>query len=136
MQAADLSVHVGHVPFDQPAFGINRENRNKFMSICGCCPCCSVTRFVPTYRNMPGLRLTLDYNKCIGCGACVETCGYKGVIMEEGATTPSLLINDCKACGRCVHKCPTQALEIKIIDPDYFKKSIEWISAYTDITEE
>ena len=47
--------------------------------------------------------------KCIACGACVETCPF-GVLKLEGET---LVIGEgCNLCGACVEVCEVQALAL------------------------
>jgi electron transfer flavoprotein alpha subunit len=55
------------------------------------------------------MSLILYSEKCIACGACVETCPF-GVLRLEGDT---LVIGEgCNLCGACVEVCETQALVI------------------------
>lgn len=126
---AGLYIHIGHVPFDSDSFGAYPVNN--FMSICGCCHCCSVTRFIPSYTKMPGLDLKVDKDKCIGCGKCVEGCGYKGCKLVDG----KMEVNEenCKVCGKCANFCPEQAIKVEVTDPEYIKKTLEWITEKTDI---
>lgn len=63
--------------------------------------------------------VTLDLDKCIGCGKCVQVCNSQGVGVFRYETGPrskpivklgSLLDSDCVGCGQCIHECPVSAL--------------------------
>ena len=63
-------------------------------------------------------QLTLDKNKCTGCGACVATCPQNARTMEEGL--PKVNAALCKRCGACLEACPggAIALEGKFVDTE------------------
>ena len=53
-------------------------------------------------------QLTLDKNKCTGCGACVAACPQKARAITEGyAKTEESL---CNQCGACLESCPGGAI--------------------------
>lgn len=55
------------------------------------------------------MSLILYSEKCIACGACVESCPF-GVLRLEGET---LIIGEgCNLCGACVEVCETEALAL------------------------
>lgn len=45
--------------------------------------------------------------QCIGCGACVGTCPFGAIIMENDK---ALITEACTACGACVEVCPVEAI--------------------------
>ena len=55
--------------------------------------------------------LTLDTDKCIGCGRCLEVCPH-GVF--EIADNKALIVDRdaCMECGACALNCPANALEV------------------------
>ena len=63
-------------------------------------------------------QLTLDKNKCTGCGACVATCPQNARTLEEGF--PKVNAALCKRCGACREACPggAIALEGKFVDTE------------------
>ena len=62
-------------------------------------------------------RVTIDPERCMNCGRCVENCSY-GVFRKEG---DSIRINsrNCAACHRCIAFCPRDAIEIEEQPGDY-----------------
>jgi 4Fe-4S ferredoxin len=67
--------------------------------------------------------LTLDKNKCTGCGVCMEICPREAIKVTrtpkaegEEAKTPTVAISEekCHYCGMCEVVCPFGALSIKI----------------------
>jgi hypothetical protein len=50
-----------------------------------------------------------DYEKCSGCAACENSCGYGAITMqpnELGAIIPQIDPTKCVSCGLCVKICP------------------------------
>jgi NAD-dependent dihydropyrimidine dehydrogenase PreA subunit len=57
--------------------------------------------------------ITLDLDRCTGCGACVKTCPTEVFrIDEKRAKAVIVHPNDCHVCFLCVDDCPTSAIEI------------------------
>ena len=56
--------------------------------------------------------VSIDQNKCIGCGMCVKDCFFQALSLKEGKAEVSA---DCFHCGHCVSVCPANAVTI----PDY-----------------
>lgn len=73
-------------------------------------------------------QLTLDKNKCVGCGVCMQICPREAIQVtrtakkesEEKAKQPTVSINEekCHYCGMCVALCPFGALNAKINGKD------------------
>ncbi len=54
--------------------------------------------------------IRIDYDKCDGCGDCVEICPTEVYELVEGkATAPN--IAECIECCACVEACPKGAIE-------------------------
>jgi len=67
--------------------------------------------------------LTLDKNKCVGCGVCMEICPREAIQVTrtpkaegEKAKPPTVTVSEekCHYCGMCEAICPFGALNIKV----------------------
>ena len=96
---------------------LHTGDKKDLMTICNCCPCCCLWNMVrdisddisATYRKMEGVEVSVDKDKCIGCGSCTEICFTKAITIVDGKCT---LDDRCRGCGRCVDACPNDALTI------------------------
>jgi len=55
------------------------------------------------------LPATVDGNKCIGCGACIEECPAKAISLDD----QGIAVVDkekCTGCGKCARSCPVEAI--------------------------
>lgn len=55
--------------------------------------------------------LTLDADKCVGCGICSQVCPH-GVLALENRKARIVDLNGCMECGACANNCPTGALGV------------------------
>lgn len=55
--------------------------------------------------------LSLDENKCIGCGMCTLVCPHR-VIAMSGSKAQITDKNRCMECGACELNCPANAIEV------------------------
>ena len=53
--------------------------------------------------------VSIDQNKCIGCGMCVKDCFYGVISLQDGKAQIS---DSCFECGHCVAVCPAKAVSI------------------------
>ena len=96
---------------------LHTGDKKDLMSICNCCPCCCLWNMVRdisddiagTYRRMDGVSVSVDTEKCIGCGLCRDICFTKAISIVGGKSD----IDDrCRGCGRCAEICPQDAISI------------------------
>lgn len=69
--------------------------------------------------------ITVDKNKCTGCGSCVSACMFGAVELREQVP---YFTDACISCGACVGKCPEKALYL----PEKAKKQ-EKPEEYKDV---
>lgn len=54
--------------------------------------------------------LVFDYEKCIGCGKCVEACRFEALVLEDGK--PVKDDGRCMYCNTCLYTCESKAIRI------------------------
>ncbi len=97
---------------------LNVSPGEELLTVCNCCPCCCLWRVYPNlsdslqnnFFKLPGIEVYPNYEKCVGCGICVNICFTDAIeIVDKKA-----VINreKCKGCGQCSNKCPTDAMII------------------------
>lgn len=56
---------------------------------------------------------TINFATCTGCGCCVEICGDRVFVLEDGKPRPGDgAFMGCIACGQCVAVCPTASITV------------------------
>ncbi len=82
--------------------------------------------------------ITIDEDKCNGCGLCVNACHEGALVMENGKAK---LISDsyCDGLGNCLPECPTNAIKIiereaEAFDEELVKKHMEHKTAVKGAT--
>ena len=65
-------------------------------------------------------KVSIDYDKCIYCRACVGICPW-GVYEDSEGRVDVAYMKECVCCMSCVPACPTNAIEVKE-DPAYLNK--------------
>ncbi|OPY87178.1 MAG: NADH-dependent phenylglyoxylate dehydrogenase subunit delta [Smithella sp. PtaU1.Bin162] len=87
----------------------------KPFDLCNCCvDCCGFLRAVSKTENPAELvfsnyRITVDRDKCTGCGTCEKRCGMGAVAMNAADGKADLNLRRCIGCGLCVTTCPVKA---------------------------
>ena len=68
---------------------------------------------IPTSRTKESAAISIDAEKCNGCGKCVEVCKDFGIRLIDGkAHVSDKPIFGCIACGHCMAVCPNEAIAI------------------------
>lgn len=66
--------------------------------------------------------ITINVERCTGCGACVEVCPDGAIyLVEEIATVDSQL---CRECEACIAACPTEAIALVTPEPELVAKPV------------
>jgi len=135
---AGLIANIAHVWIDPFAFGLFPFR--ELMFICFCDDCCCLYRthmkkrgpnLDRAYRRLPGISVSVDPERCDGCGICVENCFVAAIEIQDGVAVPG---ESCKGCGRCVELCPNNAVSLHLEDEDIlFKQLTDRINAVSDI---
>ena len=127
---------VGKIRFDSDTMGI--KDRGKLLTICFCCECCCIGRFLAPIPSpildtlqhpVEGLSIEIS-DACIGCGECVDRCYLKAIQIINGRAVRS---DSCRICGRCAAVCKQNAIHIRLNNPDAVKDVVERILSIVDI---
>lgn len=136
---ARKAVDAGLVPIVGKArvdnFIFNIKDRKRLLTVCFCCECCCVTRYLslvplkyiePSQPRLEGVSIAVN-DACKGCGTCAEHCYIGAIDVVDGRAVIGEL---CRACGRCATVCPRDAIDITMSDPEFVAKTIERIRGY------
>jgi len=102
---------------------IHNEYTPSFCLQCAEHPCQDVCPVDAIYFDNLLSILVVNEEKCIGCGACVETCPYNSIFMS-----PNKKALKCDLCGgepECVKVCYPKAIEFVDINKENLIKSLE-----------
>lgn len=59
-----------------------------------------------------GYNVTVDSEKCVGCGECVDVCPVEVYKLEDGKSTPENA-DECLGCESCVEVCESSAITVE-----------------------
>ena len=112
---------VGKIRFDSDTLGI--QDKGKLMTICFCCECCCLSRFLAPLppdlvdslqHPVEGITLEIT-DDCIACGECVDVCYLNALEIVDGKVIRKDI---CRMCGRCAAVCKQHAVKIKLDNPN------------------
>jgi UDP-glucose 4-epimerase len=116
---AGLVPFIGHVAADNTIWNVSKDR--PFTTVCFCCPCCCTQydcyRYLPhvaqdSFHRLKGVTVTVDQDKCIGCGKCTKVCLTGAAVLRDGRSHCDEVL--CKTCGVCAQTCPQKAITISL----------------------
>ncbi|MBD3253505.1 MAG: hypothetical protein GF383_00350 [Candidatus Lokiarchaeota archaeon] len=81
--------------------------------LCACCECCcgaigGLTRYDnPRAIARANYLSSVDIEKCVGCGTCIDRCKFGAITVDEVAEIEK---DKCVGCGLCAVTCPENAI--------------------------
>jgi len=127
---------IGRDKIDAVWMGVKPSTR--LMTICNCCPCCCLFRFLPNLalklqkkiERMPGVHVEVTED-CTGCGLCVnDICFINAIEVVDGR---AVISDICRGCGRCAEVCPQNAIRVIVDDQDFVKVTIRRLAEAVDV---
>jgi UDP-glucose 4-epimerase len=121
------------------------EDTGKFLSGCFCCECCCIAVKYAQYGvvgsgmgedssgPLEGMKITLDEDKCTGCGLCIEACPFNLRVIKDGKSFVDS--NRCVGCGRCLRVCPEEAISFDVQDLELIDKFIAKMESIVDVED-
>ncbi len=68
---------------------------------------------IPTSRAGEAGTISINTEKCDGCGLCVRVCGDNQLVINDGVAEVSVSpLFGCIACGHCMAVCPNDAITV------------------------
>jgi ferredoxin len=96
-----------------------KDFARRFIAICNCCSCCCLGmktwnlfgEDVPILA--PSGYVSEVSEECVGCGDCVDACGFSALSMDDDGEKAVVDNKKCMGCGVCEDKCPTEAISLR-----------------------
>jgi ferredoxin len=85
-------------------------------------------------KRLPGVRLSVDEDKCTGCGICAEGCYVNAISLTDGKAVIDQGM--CKGCARCAHLCPEKAITLHLEDMYFLQHTVESLTPLVDVTKD
>lgn len=57
------------------------------------------------------VKISVDPEKCTGCGSCVDVCPMGVYELKEGKSVP-VKVDECLICRACETQCPSGAITV------------------------
>ena len=116
--------------------------KEDLMTICNCCPCCCLWKMIPQLdrdiaakmKRLPGVSLSVDGERCVGCGKCAEGCYVSAITIADGRAIIDQEL--CKGCARCAHLCPERAITLHMEDLEYIERTVSVLDSLVDVEKE
>jgi ferredoxin len=127
---------IGRDKIDAVWMGVKPST--KLMTVCNCCPCCCLFKFLPNLapklqkkiERMPWVHVEVTED-CVGCGKCTEdACFIDAIHLEDGR---AVIQEECRGCGNCAEVCPEGAIRVVVERDDYVENAIARLSQAVDV---
>ncbi len=133
---AGLVPIVGEARADHDLLRIPYEGT--LLTMCFCCECCCLSRAfrLGPLEMVDGIMhpvkgLTVQVTEdCNGCGTCASTCFLKTIKVVNGR---AIIHPYCRICGRCAGACPSNAIKLKLDNPNAVDDVVNRILAKVDL---
>ncbi len=77
---------------------------------------------IATQKFVSGAKAFIDYDKCVKCGKCAESCRFKAISAQEDKSC-RIAPEACEGCGFCEIVCPAKAIEMRPSDTGFLHLS-------------
>ncbi len=94
------------------------SNTQEVDFLCACCGCCCgmlrVQKMLPRPLDFwsANYYASVDAERCVGCGTCLERCQVNAVHLDGRSGLASIDTDRCIGCGNCVVSCPPEAMSL------------------------
>lgn len=68
--------------------------------------------FEPLQTQVLDIKISVDFEKCTGCGLCAEVCPF-GLPQKDFTGKYTIKQDECTECSACKRNCPVQAIYLK-----------------------
>lgn len=106
---AKSRIHVTHVNDDDDDYGMGRVAVT--CQMCPNAPCVSSCKSGALSKSVVTGIISVDDNKCTGCGLCVKACLYNAIVFDSDKRKV-FVCDTCQGEPVCVKNCPKAALTL------------------------